>query len=192
MLVTPKHTDVIPHIYINGLPIEFVNEYKYLGLTVDKNLKFDKHCKNLTCRLSKLTGITFSLGPLLSLGAARCFYFSMAQSIISYMIVIWGGAPACFIDRVQIAQNKIIINLFSSKFPLLSTVELFSSLNILKVRELYKLEIGKLVYSALFLGKYMKMHSLLTDLNWDHAWNTRHADPIRLPRVRLDVDRLID
>ena len=46
-----KRGTPIPEVTINGLPIERVSEYKYLGTVIDDKLEFDK---NTNCTTSKL------------------------------------------------------------------------------------------------------------------------------------------
>ena len=38
---------VIDPIRINDADVEIVNKYKYLGVTIDRKLNWDEHCKTL-------------------------------------------------------------------------------------------------------------------------------------------------
>ena len=105
------------------------------------------------------------------------------------MIVLWGGSSSSRIDQIQITQNKIVRNLFSSKFPHLSTNLLFDHMKLLKVRDIYRLELGKLMFSAINLEKYKKFKDLVDNLNWTHNFATRRMNDYRLPNVRVNVNK---
>ena len=112
----PLNND-IPNVIINGIQIEYVNDYDYLGVI------FRKHTTNLNMRLHRLVGVTFYLNCTLSLHAEKIFYSSMVSSLICYAIVIWGGTFQCCISDLQISQNKIIRNLFLDKMPEMSSMK---------------------------------------------------------------------
>jgi hypothetical protein len=105
------------------------------------------------------------------------------------MIVIWGGSSSCFVDSIQIAQNKIIRNLFGHKFPFFNTDMLYNHMGFLKVQEIYYLELGKLMHSSLHLEKCKKFKALIDALNWQHNWATRRINEYRLPQARVNVNR---
>ena len=46
MLSTAKQNVVPPNITLNGEQLEYVDEFKYLGVTITKNLFWDKHLSN--------------------------------------------------------------------------------------------------------------------------------------------------
>ena len=189
MLVTHKRlTNPIQNIVINNTEIEYVSEYKYLGLIIDKDLSFKKHVSNLNSRLNRIVGATYSLRDILTLDAAKTFYYAMAQSLISYLIVLWGGCSITGINNLQIAQNKIVRNLFANKIKHDHTADIYSSLELLNVTNIYKLELGKLMYNTLYLAKYPKLKEALNSLRWTHNFNTRKINSYRLPYTRVNSD----
>ena len=85
MIVNPKRLPQnIPNISINDAPIEYVNQFKYLGLVIDKNLRFKRHVTTLNGRLSRIVEAAYSLQDTLSLQAAKTFYYSMFFPHILY------------------------------------------------------------------------------------------------------------
>ena len=104
MIITHKRYDLpLQNIIINNTEIEYVNEYKYLGLIIDKELNFKKHISNLNSRLNRIVGATYSLKNILPLNAAKSFYYAMAQSLISYLIVLWGSCSKTALNNLLIA-----------------------------------------------------------------------------------------
>ena len=190
IIFTTKHlNDSIPNIVINENIIEYVSDYNYLGLTIDSGLTFKNHAALLNSRLHRLVGVTYTLKYVLSLHAAKIFYSSMVLSVLSYTIVIWGGTSQEYISNLQISQNKIIRNLFSNKMPDANTNEIYQRLEILKVSNIYKLELGKLMFNALYRERYSKLKTEIAALGWTHNFNTRKINILRLPRARINVDK---
>jgi hypothetical protein len=188
MLFTTRENVIPPELKINHTTLNLVSNYKYLGLEIDNKLKYDVHLKSLATKLSQVAGATYSLGKLVSISTAKSIYYSLAQSHISYMIPLWGASAQTRIDAIQVQQNKIIRNLFRHRFPLLSTTELFSSQKILKVSELYHLELSKLMFYVFNSTKYQYLNNTIDKLNWNHNYNTRKIDMYRLPFARILPD----
>ena len=70
----------------------------------------------------------------------------------------------------------------------LHTAEIYAKLNILHIKDIYKLRLGNLIFNTLFKGKYSKFKVSLDSLTWTHNWNTRKIDIYRLPKTRICVD----
>lgn len=189
MIISSKKIDEnIPNILINNVAIEYVKEYKYLGLVIDRNLKFSKHMFSLNKRLASVIGAAYSLRDTLSLQAAQTFYYSMFHSLISYIIVVWGGSSKSALNDLQISQNKIVRNLFANKINHSHTSDIYRELKLLNINEIYKLELGKLIFNVLYCNKYKELKAVLDDLSWNHNFNTRKINVYRLPYARTCVD----
>lgn len=71
--------------------INVTNENKFLGLSIDYRLKFERHinllCKNLASGCFAVRSVTYSL----SLQAARNVYFALIESHLWYGICFWGA-----------------------------------------------------------------------------------------------------
>ena len=180
--------DPPPQITINNVIIEYVTEYKYLGLTIDCKLKFAVHINKLNNRLSRVLGAAYSLRDELSVHSAKIFYYAMFYSLLSYLITIWGSSSKSALDNLQITQNKIIRILFADKVPHNNTSDIFAALDILNVNNIYKIELGKLLYNALHNNKYKMLKSQLDRLQWTHNFNTRKVNVYRLPYSRTTID----
>lgn len=84
---------------------------KYLGVTIDQKLNFDKHIESTR---NKATRAMCALYPMLartsglSLGNKNIIYKTMIRPIIIYAAPIWGHATRARIKRLQIIQNKCL------------------------------------------------------------------------------------
>ena len=179
-----------PTLIVNNISIGFVSSLKYLGLTLDNKLNYFGHIDLVLSRLAKIAGVSFYLGKKMSFEAARAFYFATAHLILNYMIVLWGGSYISYLDRVFVVQKRILRNLFSHHLPSdVSTIEIFSNVGIVKVYDLHKIELGKLVYLILNSNRYPVFVEELNRLGWSHSYNTRKINEYRLPHSRVLVDQ---
>ena len=92
MLFTRKNVKRRPKLYINGEEIEYVNEYKYLGVTIDSKLSWNKHIQNIANRATgtfmqcqTMLGRTWGLSPKIT----RWAYLSLIRPTMSYGSLIW-------------------------------------------------------------------------------------------------------
>ena len=63
-------------IKLDGLLIQCVDEFKYLGVWLDSKLRFQPHLDALHSRLSHYCGMSVRLGHLMPLVSAKSFYFA--------------------------------------------------------------------------------------------------------------------
>ena len=113
---TNKHSIVLHLRHINK--VEVVDEYKYLGTTIDNKLKWDRHC-NVTYKkcqqrlywLRKLRSFNID-NTILSM-----FYKSCIQSVLTFSFICWFGKVS------QKDKNKLqrVVNIISKIIGLKQT-----------------------------------------------------------------------
>jgi hypothetical protein len=88
-------------------------------------------------------------------------------------------------SRLQKKQNKIVRNLFGRFFPNCGTTELFDSMKILRIKQIYKLHLGLTMYKVIYTNQMPFLESAIQSLLVNHRYPTRrHSDLIPpLPRV---------
>ena len=64
---TPKRKVIFPDLKINNITIDRVTDFKFLGLIISSNLKWNKHIDHISIKVSKVIGIKFRLKHILSL-----------------------------------------------------------------------------------------------------------------------------
>lgn len=112
------------------------NCIKYLGLQLDEHLKWKSHVEYIVRRLSALTRKFYQIRDILSRENLRMVYFSLAESLIRYCILIWGGLYQESLKALNIIQRGILKILFK-KDRKHSTEALFSEVEVMTVRQLY-------------------------------------------------------
>lgn len=88
--------------------LEFVEEYKYLGVTIDSKLSFTKHLKNListvSFKISQLRKIRKSLSDKVALQ----LYKSMILPVMDYSDIFYHHQNAKLVRKLQTLQNRAI------------------------------------------------------------------------------------
>ena len=81
---------VVPDLTINGIPLERVQTFNFLGLLLNENMSWKPHIDLLSDKLAKCAGVLNKLKRFLPIHILRTLYFSMAQSRMMYSILTWG------------------------------------------------------------------------------------------------------
>ena len=75
---------------IDDVYIERVDEFNFLGLTLDTNLNWRKHTEKISNKCSKTIGVSNRLKYVLPLDIKVLLYNTLILSHINYCIMIWG------------------------------------------------------------------------------------------------------
>ena len=184
MVITNKRRANM-NILLNGQTIKEVKSYKCLGLTIDNKLNFHEHCKNVSAKLARVNYIIYRNKFDLNFKSKITLYYSLANPHLLYNCALWANAPACYLNKVLVSQNKIIRNLWIDSCP---TSEKFSHLGILTIKELYVHQC--LIYY--FQIKNMACPELVRHLIpftvSAHNYNTRNSFNVR-PNFNLAISQ---
>ena len=122
MLFSRKRNPIKPSIYINGEEIEYVSQYKYLGITITDNLSWRPHMESVAKRATNIflqcrtmLGRTWGLTPKIS----KWTYTALIRPIISYASLIWLkgtmiNSQLKLLERVQRKACLTILNAMTS------------------------------------------------------------------------------
>ena len=106
-----KHDFVLD---IDGKKLFPETSTKYLGIILDENLNWAEHLQYVSKKLSIAGGIMYRLQHYLTPKLLKQVYYSIAYPHLQYAITSWGKAPATYINRAQVQQNRLIRILFKS------------------------------------------------------------------------------
>ena len=148
---------------------------KFLGVLVDSTLSWKPHIKELTKKLTKITGIFFKLRYFISISQSVMLYNALVFPLLLYGIVVWGNTYPSNLDSLLHIQNKFlkIIN-FCDQFD--SPHPLFISSNILKVHDLHNAQLTSFVYESTLGLNPVEFHNYFTDVSEIHQHLTRQFD----------------
>ena len=182
---TPRRKPFVPNLFIDNVQIEFVDNFNFLGIILDKNLKFKPHITHLTTKISKTIGILNRLKHFLPIGALLNIYNALVVSHLNYGTMIWGNRSG----KLKNLQKKAVRIISNAKYNA-HTNPLFRNLNILKVDDICTLHDYKFCFKVMnkMVPEYfINISNSIGTFIHDHE--TRHAADMRLPAVRHEFAR---
>ena len=155
---------------MDGNTLIKTEDVKYLGITIDHKLKWNKHINYILNKISKTTYMLTKIRHYIDLNSLKMLYYSLVHPHLIYCLTTWGGAPKTTLQPLINIQKKIVRIITKSPYDHPSGV-LFSKLKILPFNELYKYNLSLLmhrIHNNQITGKYN-----LTRLDQIHTYNTR-------------------
>ena len=164
-------------IQINGNILENLEKGLFLGVMIDKKLKYDSHVDYIASKIAKSIGIIYHLKSLkMPFCVLKQVYYSLIYSYINYNICCYGSTYATHTNRLYLLQKRAIRIINNAPF-LAHTEPLFYSNGILKFDDIFKLNVGLYMYDHRLSGQY----------NRGHGYNTRNRNELLPNSARLTV-----
>uniref|UniRef100_A0A1B6LDU6 Reverse transcriptase domain-containing protein n=1 Tax=Graphocephala atropunctata TaxID=36148 RepID=A0A1B6LDU6_9HEMI len=155
--------------------VQAASEAKYLGVTIDEDLKWTSHLDNLCRKLSTGLYVIKRIKSISDVASAKIAYFALFESNLRYGLLVWGNSSAGNLQRVLVMQKKAVRALAGLQ-PRESCRPAFINLSILTVVSLYVLEAVTLVHQRGFPRGCNT-----------HQYSTRRATDFHLPAHRLSL-----
>ena len=173
-------------IYVNNFCIKQVEEFKYLGITIDNKLNWHNHIEYLCSHVSKAAGVLYRLKPKLPSSALKLIYHSLISSKLRYGIAAWGSARSTALHRLNLLNNKAVKNLKRPTEDLLST---YNRLKFFTIKSLYEVETAKFIH----LFKESKLpdefNNFVESINHNHYTRSTMQHNYKLPQPRTDLGK---
>ena len=118
--------------------IEYVHNFNLLGVTFNHNMDWNSHIDTVSTKISRSVGILSKLKHYLPLEILKTLYNSLIKPHFTYGILAWGSNTS----RMFQMQKKCVRLISNSKYNA-HTNPLFLSLNLLKLEDIYKINILK-------------------------------------------------
>ncbi len=142
---------------LNKIPIEQIiidtetknksNSLNFLGLNLDNKLTWNSHIKKISGKISYALFILNRIKNILPHSALKTLYYSLIHSNLNYGILAWGSSPS--INKLFKLQKKAL-RIINHQPYRAHTDQLFKSEKILKVQDLYKLNIALFMYDFIY------------------------------------------
>ena len=152
-----KHLDEI-NVVINGIEIEHVPSFNFLGIMLDENLSWKSHIEMVGNKISKVTGILYRLKNVFPENVLFVLYNSLIVSYMNYGLLLWGIHS----HKLELLQKKALRLMTNSNY-LAHTTPLLIKHGLLNVRDMYKLKLLKFYYNLSYdllppyFNKYIKI-----------------------------------
>ena len=131
--------------YCNDCLMVCQNSCKYLGANLDSKLHFQPHISKIEIKVAKAVGISSKLQFHFPKSTLILLYNAFIHPHLLHALLLWGSTFLTYLTKLQRLQNKILRIIFNCK-QFNSVTPLFHKLETLKMRDLYHVEISKLMY----------------------------------------------
>ena len=158
-----KH--IIPNLTINGIIIERVSSFNFLGLTIDEKMTWKQHTIKIANKISRSLGIMRKLKNFIPLRIMKLLYNSLVLPYIQFSILCWGFNPG----RIVTLQKRAIRLLSGSKYNA-HTQPLFKKHNLLTLNDIFILSTLKF-YHKLVNNNTPAYFNFSTFIITEHAHN---------------------
>ena len=118
---------------------------RYLGIIIDSKFKFQSHIALLEKKLARSVGILTKLSLFLPQEALLNLYYFLIHSQLLYALPVWCATYKTYLIKIKRLQNKAIRGVTKKKYIVRITPQ-YKKLQILKLDDLFILEIAKLMY----------------------------------------------
>ena len=168
----------------NNQEIKQVSHYKYLGLILDDKLSWKEHISFLSNKLSRALGMLFKIRHFIKKQTILILIHSIFLTHIRYGILCWGRADKTAVKPIEILLNRAIRCINFHKREQGKTTPLFYKDKILKLKEIFNLELAKFMhkYTNNYLPK--SFNEYFNPAINIHSHNTRNIhNKFFIPRV---------
>ena len=108
MMFSSRPTHDLPNIRFADEIVEWVNEFKYLGLTLTSKLCFARHINRVALNISRITGAITNVRSIVPLHVLIKLYKALVFPHLINHVVIWGSAPQCHLKVLVTRVNNLL------------------------------------------------------------------------------------
>ena len=170
----------IPPVNLGINTIQQTDCTKFLGIHLDQNLRFNNHIQHISGKVSKTVGILHKLKLTIPDYILKHLYNSLILPYLTYGIEVWHAAPKVLTEKISILQKKSIRAIHNLDYNA-HTNEFFKRDNILKLEDLYKLNLCSHLYSYTNSTEN-SFYSRINPHSDTHNHYTRNRNNLVLPR----------
>ena len=143
--VSPSRKPSSLELTLDSVMIKTPEVAKYLGILIDEKLIFKSHIAHLELKLSRSVGTIARLRYYLPLNSLITLYYALIQSQMLYGLPIWASPHQTYLIKLRKLQN-IAAKILAKAHPRERAGPWYYQSQILKLDDLYKFEIAKLMY----------------------------------------------
>ena len=94
------------NVMFNGVEIERVSTFKFLGLHIDEHLNWKYHISKLCKLLSRNTGVIYKLKSVFPLNILHMLYATLILPYLHYGVLAWGNSFKSQMDKITTRTEK--------------------------------------------------------------------------------------
>ena len=182
---TQHYSNIYPQlrlrVSINGEDITENKEIRYLGVLLDKQLKFTAHINSISRIISRNIGIISRVRHFIDSNIAYLLYNSMILPYLNYCCLIWGINYHSQLQRVTILQKKAV-RLIEGVYPPTSSKPLFKKYRIMRISDIAHTQMI-LVMHKFLTAQLPSSFNEIYCLNTAHLHETRQVKHLTEPKT---------
>ena len=132
---SPTVSNIHLKIVLSNVLVKEKDEVKYLGLIIDKQLKFNAHIKHVSNIISRNVGIISRIRYFIDKKTTCLLYNSLILPYLNYSCLIWGVNYNSQLTRLTVLQKRAV-RLIERVYAPTSSVPLFRKYNLLKISDI--------------------------------------------------------
>ena len=142
---------------LNGSNLQLVDNCKFLGVIVDNRLKFDMHINKVCEKISKSLGVMYKLKNIVPSSTLISLYYALIYPHLNYCNLAWGNTYLCHLEKLFLLQKRAVRIVCNANY-LAHTNPLFISTKILKIFDIYKLNLAVYIYKNSLQNSFPRRH----------------------------------
>ena len=168
-------------INLSSVSLDEVKEIKFLGIWLDKNLKWDYHTTSVSNKISRFLGLISRFSSFVSSSSMLAMYYSFIYPHLIYGILLWGNSSNSNLEKIFLLQKRFLRLLSDSSTGCRETAVKFS---ILPIHNLFKYHLLNFMFRRIKHG----LNQDILSINFPtHSHNTRQNHHIYIPRFRTSL-----
>ena len=181
---TSNRTVIYPNLKINNSTIDRVTDFKFLGLIISSNLKWNKHIDHVSIIVSKVIGIMFRLKCILPSDVLQILYNSLIMPHFHYCLLTWGSTIKNG-HKLHLLQKKAL-RLVDNSHYIAHTDPIFKKLHMVKIIDMFNISVWKFYFKLMnnLLPPYFNYMKPNVPVICDH-YNVRNPK-FHLPAIKHD------
>ena len=117
----------------------------FLGVILDEHLTWKSHISHIARKISKSVGSIYKSSFCLSVSSLHLLYYALVYPYLNYCILVWGSTYPTNLNRLVLLQKRVI-RIISREVYDAHTDPLFKKLRMLKLNDIYLLQLGTFMY----------------------------------------------
>ena len=168
-------------VSINGEDVNESNEIRYLGVLLDKQLKFTAHINSVSRIISRNIGIISRVRYFIDSNTAYLLYNSMILPYLNYCCLIWGVNYHSQLQRVTILQKRAV-RLIEGVYPPISSKPLFKKYRIMKISDIARTQMILVMHKFLTAQLPLSFNEIY-HLHPENVLETRQVKHLKEPKT---------
>jgi hypothetical protein len=176
-ITSAKQTDII----LDNTILERVQHTQFLGVLIDECLTWKWHIDCVSKTISRNIGVMNKLKHFIPDRILYTLYCTLILPYLNYCILIWGSTCKTYLNKLVKLQKWAIRTVSNSHYRS-HTEPLFEKYNVLKIEDMYNLELGVFMYKYSINDLPNAFDSYFMKRSNIHSYPTRHNNDLQLTK----------